>query len=273
MIYFPFTVDTLKEISRSICKLDKGQADTGTGFFLRAKFKDKHIYLLITAQHFIPSPLVEVRKEIEIIADNGNLKQKIILNNNERKILCFLDKDITAIEILDNDIIRHKVKFLKYDKNCKKDFYKNYLGMIAYTFPQPNDEGLKCYFGKILAVGMPKHYEFAHNLQTQKGSSGSPIFVFKQNLKKSSPKPRVIGVHTSCDPKSKLNIGTFINVLIEQLKNGIDNLIYEKKFIVPENTEVIAPSGTNLIINYLSTSNNSSITLTGDGCITLGGNP
>ena len=272
-MYFNIPLDTFKELSRSICKLDKGQSDTGTGFFLRAKFDGKHIYLLITAQHFIPFALVDVRKKIDIIADNGNLKQEIILNNNERKILCFLDKDITAIEILEKDMIRHKVKFLKYDKNCKYDFYKNYLGKFAFTYPQPDGKDLKFHYGRILAVGTPRNFEFHHNLETQKGSSGAPIFVIKQSLKRSSPKPRVIGVHTSCDPNSKLNIGTFINVLIEKLKHGIDNLVYEKKIIMPKNSEMVVPSGTCLTFNYLSVTGNSSITLKGNVRLNVGCNP
>ena len=272
-MFFSIPQDTFQEISKAICKIEKGSSDTGTGFFLKTKFNKKDLYLLITAQHFIPFALVDVRKTIEIIADSGNIKQQITLNNNERKILCFLDKDITAIEILDNDPIRHNVKFLKYDKNCKYDFYKNYLNAEAFIFHHPNGEKLQCNYGKIMAVGTPKKYEFAHNLDTQKGSSGSPIFCFKKSPKRPFPKPRVIGVHTSCDPKLKLNIGTFINVLIEELKGGIDNVVYEKSIIMPKDGELEVPSGTHLFVNHLSVTGNSSVTFTGNTRLTIGGQP
>lgn len=62
------------EISKSLCIIDKGNKDTATGFFLRAKYNGQHIYMLVTARHFIPFQLVEVGKEIEIITDNENIK-------------------------------------------------------------------------------------------------------------------------------------------------------------------------------------------------------
>lgn len=246
--------DSFNEISKSICLIDKGNKDTGTGFFLRAKYHGKHIYMLITAQHFIPFELVEIRKKIEITTDNGNIKQEIILNNNDRKILCFQDKDITAIEIIEKDIIRNKVKFLKYNKKIV-----NFLNIEAYIFHHPNGEKLQCNNGKILSVHTPKEYEFEHNLYTQKGSSGSPIIFFKQSKKRPYPKPRVMGVHTSCVPKTKKNIGTFINVLIEELKAGIDNLIYKQDLVMPNNSELKVPSGTHLIVGQIKVPEKSEI--------------
>ena len=250
--------DLFNEISKSICIINKKNKDTGTGFFLRAKFIEQDIFLLITARHFIPFELVEIRAKIEIITDNGNMKQEIILNNNERKILCFLDKDITAIEIIEKDIIKDKVKFLRHKKKSV-----NYLDIEAFIFHHPNGEKLQCNNGKILSVNTPKEYEFEHNLYTQKGSSGSPIIIFKKSKKRPYPKPRVIGVHTSCDPKTKKNIGTFINVLVRVLKSGIDNLYYQKSLTIPKNGELHSPSGTELIVQHLTVKEEATFKLSG----------
>ena len=222
--------DTFNEISKSMCIINIGNKNTGTGFFLSTKFRGKDLYMLITAHHFIPKDLVYVRSKIEIITDRDNIKQEIILNNSERKILCLSYSDITAIEIIEKDIIRHKVQFLKYNETSV-----NYLDIEVFIFHHPNGDKLQYNNGKILTFA-PNVYEFEHNLYTQKGSSGSPIIFFEQSKKGSNPTPIVIGVHTSCNPKTKKNIGTFIYVLIETLKMGICNIIHQKQILLPENS-------------------------------------
>ena len=133
----------------------------------------------------------------------------MILNNKGRKILCLFDKDITAIEILEKDIIRHKVRFLNYNKKSV-----NYLNIEVFIFHHPNGEKLQWNKGKILDVGVPKEYEFEHNLFTQKGSSGSSIIYFRQSKEGPNLKPRVIGIHNSYDLKT--SIGFSFNTKIGQ---------------------------------------------------------
>ena len=260
----------INEISKSFCKIKKDENNYSTGFFLRVKRDEKPIYMLVTAHHEIPYTLIEEKcLKIEIITIE-NIKQEIILNNDERKILCFFYQDITAIEILDKDIIRHKVKFLKYDKNCKYDFYKNYLNIEAFIFHHPNGEKLQYNNGKILAVGTPKKYEFEHNIYTQKGSSGSPIIYYKQSKKRQCLRPRVIGVHTSCDPNRKVNIGTFINILIEEIKKGIDNIYYQKEIPLHENRIMKIHKGTHLYAEKIYLSKNAIVVYNGGTCINIG---
>ena len=246
------------EISKSICKIKKDKNNNATGFFLRTKYNKNHIYFLVTAHHEIPYTLVEPGdSKIEIITDFENIKQEITLNNEERKIICLKYEDITAIEILDTDIIRNKVKFLKYDKDCTENKRLSYLNIEMFIFHHPNGEKLQCNKGKILEIGNPKIYEFRHNLYTQKGSSGSPILFYKKSHKRPYPKPRVIGVHTSCDSETKTNIGTFIYSLTDIIKEGKHNFEYTHKLRVFEHKEYAFPSGTQVYAKIIKVDENS----------------
>ena len=230
----------LNEIKKSICKIKRGENNVATGFFLRTKYNGSYIYMLVTAYHEIPYELIESTKtKIEIIIDFKNIKQEIILDNNERKILCLKKENITAIEILDKDIIRKEVKFLKYDKKCTKHQIQNYSNIETFIFHHANGENLQCNKGKILEVGSPLEYEFKHNMYTQKGSSGSPILYFKKSIKKPNPRLRVIGVHTSCDPITKTNIGTFIYKLTGEIKVGKNNIEYANTIKMDEDAQLV----------------------------------
>ena len=262
----------LNEIKKSICKIKKDENNVATGFFLRTKYNEKDIYLLVTAHHEIQYTLVENKKtKIEIIIDFENIKQEIILDNHERKIICLKEEDITAIEILDKDIIKNKVKFLKYDKKCTKHQIQNYSNIEAFIFHHPNGENLQCNKGKILEVGVPKVYEFRHNIYTQKGSSGSPIlYIKKKSKKRPNSRLRVIGVHTSCDPQTKTNIGTFIYILTSQIKSGKHNIEYIHKLKIPTNVEALIPTGTKMYVKSLNSDINSTLIVNGGAHLILG---
>ena len=214
--------------------------------------------------------VVEVEGKIEVIIDNGNTKQEIILDKNERKILCFKYKDITAIEIIDKDIIRNKSKFLKYDKKYNYDLNKNYLDIENFIIHHPNGQILQYNNEKILAVGTPEKYEFEHNIYTQKVSLGSPVLYFKKSKKRPYQKPRVIGVHNSYDPKTKNNIGTFINILIEELKIGIDNLYNKKEIFLTKGGILEVPPGTHINTEKIYLSKKAKVVCHGPGCVNIG---
>ena len=262
---------TFTEISKSICKIKKDEKNNATGFFLVINYNKKYIFFLVTAYHEIPFTLVENGKQtIEIITDFENIKQNITLNKKERKILCFEKEDITAIEILDTDIIKNKVKFLKYDKKCTKDRYQNYLNIEAFIFHHPNGEKLQCNKGKILEVEKPQKYEFRHNLFTQKGSSGSPILYYKNTGKKPYPRPRVIGVHTSCDPQTKTNIGTFINIFTKEIKAGRHTIEYASKLKIGEQKCMTIGSGIIMNAKDIACDYNSKLVVKGGATLILG---
>ena len=55
--------------------------------------------------------------------------------------------------------------------------------------------------------------EFYHDINTEKGSSGSPIILFN-TLK-------VIGIHKQADIEKKLNVGTFIDVIFKKIDENM----------------------------------------------------
>ena len=217
-------LNSINEISKSICKIIIGDSNS-TGFFLKIQYDLNPKYMLVTAHHVIPYPLVEDNKTIEIITDIDNKKQEIILDSIKRKIYCLKNHDITAIQILNEDNLLNKVKFLVFDKNCETIQYKKNLNIEAFIFHHPNNNELKFNRGRIIKVKYPKEFEFEHNLSTNAGSSGSPILIFE----KPNEEPKVIGVHTSAIEGENNNVGTFINVLIEAI---IDKKFYKNHLYI-----------------------------------------
>ena len=209
---------TLNEIAKSICKIYATKKHC-TGFFLKIYNDQKIIYMLITSYQLIPLQLDKMNNEIKIIQKSENINQKIALNNNERKIVYLKDKDITAIEILEKDNLINKVKFLNYDSNCKINDYGNYLDIDTFIMHYPKEEYLECNSGKIIFIKSPKEFQFHHTLDTDEGSSGSPILLF-ENL---DEEPKVIGVNTSFVFGNKYNIGTFIDTLIDTVIDSIED--------------------------------------------------
>jgi hypothetical protein len=118
---------TLNEIAKSVCKIYVSNKHC-TGFFLKIQNDQKTLYILITSYQLIPLKLDKINNEIEIIQKSENINRKIMLNNNERRIVCLEDKDVTFIEILEKDYLINNVKFLNYDLDCKTNEYGNYIG-------------------------------------------------------------------------------------------------------------------------------------------------
>ena len=202
----------LNEVAESLCKI-KRKGSNGSGFFLKIEDIDKILYFLVTASHVLSNLTNE--ESIEIDNDMINIKQSILLKNNERIIEIFKEQDLIAIEIIDKDNLKGKIRFLNYDTECKKERYIKYLNIDAFILHYPNGEDLECSSGKIIKIQEPKKFEFQHTLETDKGSSGAPILLFE----KQNEEPKVIGVHTSALVDIKNNVGTFIDVLIDKLKD------------------------------------------------------
>lgn len=215
---------TLNEVAKSLCQIKIKDKKNGTGFFLKINTSNNTLYMLVTAHHVVRYPYGDKKLEIEIITDVGNIKRKIKLDKNERKMI-FLGKkesnnnseketyDISGIEIIGKDNLKDKVKFLDYDLNCRKKNYSNYKGKDTFILHHPNGiEDLTFSSGKILEI--KEHRSFSHSLDTDQGSSGSPILLIDNE----SDNPKVIAIHTSADTSTNdTNIGLFINVLTRKL--------------------------------------------------------
>ena len=113
------------KVLTSICKIkiDKNKKKFGTGFFLSIS---DNLKFMITNFHVI-NPTIDEIIEIEIH------NEKSMTLNKKNKIIKYLKrpKDITTIEINENDDIYKDIEFLDYDPFYKKKEMK-YIIMLMY---------------------------------------------------------------------------------------------------------------------------------------------
>ena len=190
--------DTVDKVRKSIYKIKihiNNKIKFGTGFFIIYQERK----FLITCFHVINLEVKEF--EIEI----WNKKTKMIELKN--RYFNFIERliDITVIEINNNDDFIEDIEFLDYDLNYLKG-YSQYKNIEVFSLGYPNGEKLKSDSGIIKEIDGP---EFYHNINTQTGSSGSPIILFT-TLK-------VIGVHKQGIIELNLNVGTFIGEILNAI--------------------------------------------------------
>ena len=206
----PISLNVTDEIKKSICKIKIAFKSYGIGFFMIINSQN----YLITNYHVINENI----KNIEIELTN---KQIIKLNLNNRIIKYIKQpKDITIIQIHLNEI--NNIKYLNYDLNYVTG-YNQYLNMKIISLGYPKSYELAGGGGIIKEIDK---YEFYHNIPTEEGSSGSPIILPETK--------KVIGIHKQGDKEKKLNIGTFIGEIFNEIKldNNKENqiiCIYNKK--------------------------------------------
>jgi len=207
-------VKTANKLSKSICKItfinNDDQKCYGTGFFMIYK----SLKCLISVYHVINENIKNKSIEIEIFNN-----EKFNLELKSRFIKFFKQpKDISIVEIKDSDGIKD-IEYLNYDKNNKKG-YSQYKGMEVLSLGYPNGEDLSNGSGKILNIN---GFEFEHDISTEQSSSGSPIILF--NLEK------VIGIHKYGDLEKRVNVGTFIGEIFDEIKLNLSEVNSEKKNI------------------------------------------
>ena len=193
-------VSTANKVSKCVCKIiineNKG-AKAGTGFFLIYK----EAKYLITCYHIVNSEKKNYKIEIYNKKEfNLELKNRLVLLLKE-------PFDISAIEINENDEFINYIDFLDYDLNYINgcDQYKD-LEVYALGYPKGLDS--------IAESGVIKkidNFEFYHDINTEGGSSGSPIILFNIN--------KVVGIHKQADMIKQLNVGTFINIIFEKIND------------------------------------------------------
>ena len=99
--------------------------------------------------------------------------------------------------------------------------------MDVFTLQYPNGQDIytaSCNIKEII-----NKYEFKHNIDTDYGSSGSPIILFN-TLK-------VIGIHKKYDLINKTNYGSFIGEILNEnkvLNNIIKKEIIKNNYILAE---------------------------------------
>ena len=199
----------LSQMTHSLCKILNNNKGCGTGFFCLLPLSEKKPALktLITNNHVLDIEDISPDKTIKITINNCVISRRIEIGG-KRKLYTNQDYDITIIEIIDSDNLDF-IKYLEIDekvfcdlKENEKKFEKVYL--IHYP-------------GQITKVGSTSgsmeideiNKNINHTCETEKGSSGSPIFDLSTF--------KIMGIH-----KGKISIlkktGTFLKLPIEEFK-------------------------------------------------------
>ena len=188
------------------------------------KFSDS-LKLLITNYHVLKPKLENINILIEL-----NNNEKMILNLKERYIKFMEIQDITAIEIKEKDEIYKYIQFLNYDLNYYQCGYNIYKNKFVFSIEHPLGKDAACASGSIIDIY--NNFEFDHDISTDNGSSGCPIIL----LNDLNDLVMVIGIHKNSDKKLKINGGTFIGELINELNhkniNNKNELIKIKRIIL-----------------------------------------
>ena len=207
------------EASKAICKIIiKEQNSNATGFFMNFS---PSLKCLLTNYHVISQNLVDSNSLIEI-ETYSKIILKIKLNKNERYIKFFVEPiDITIIQINNSDELNKYVEFLQFDLNYIYG-YKIYKNADIFTLEYTLGNELESAAGKILDV---TNYLFSHNIDTDFGSSGSPIILLS-NLK-------VIGIHRGGDADEKINYGSFIGIILEEINKDFNQELIKNNNLLP----------------------------------------
>ena len=208
----------LHDVIGSTCKilLDDSQ---GSGFLIQLPREgDSPLFCLMTCEHVISKDLIDSKAKIKV---NYGLRfnVEITLNRDERYIQDFRYKNIdaTVVQILEKDKIKENY-FLLPNLDYKFYGYNKFINNEIYITQFPGEESkgkLSSSKGIIKSIDC---YTFSHKASTEKGSSGSPIFI-KGTI-------TVIGIHTSGNEGEHTNYGNFIGPVIESVEK---KYVYDKK--------------------------------------------
>ena len=223
-----------KKLFNSIVRIEilKSMA---TGFFMKVKIKNIYLPCLLTNSHVI-EPIHVINKEIISLffgEKSRETKKTIKLDKNQRFIKAFNTKviDATVTEILNIDGISLD-KFLNYDLNYNSERgYREYLNkqFCLAGYPKSKIAKKERHISSGQIQQIDGEYNFIHLLDTNKGSSGSPICLLENK--------NVIGIHMSGNSKMPVNKGLFIGKVIEELnKDDIEINLNHQKFLI-ENIE------------------------------------
>ena len=225
----PIPMNIAIKVMKSICKITikekNGNISYGTGFFMNISNSLKY---LVTNYHVINPTIINNKIELEIWNQE---KMKLNLADPNRNIKYFeKPKDITVIEINNEDNIYKDIEFLNYDNNYVNYGYKIYKNVDVFSIQHPCGNNAACASGTIINI---YESEFDHNISTDNGSSGCPIILLNNNINLI----QVIGIHKNADIETKLNGGTFIGEIFNELNsdnkalNNINNYIIAEIYI------------------------------------------
>ena len=189
------------------------------------------MHFLITCFHCVPSNCFENKEIINILygKKNKEIIKQIELDDNQRFIKRDEKRDILLIQILKSDNITNS-KYLYPDLNYKNGYelYKNKNFYLA-GYPSENNKDRCISSGEIKYIDI-QNFKFLHSLDTEAGSSGSPICL-KDGL-------FVIGINNARIVENNLKLGTFIGIIIDELEiKGINEIEDKQKENIEEESK------------------------------------
>ena len=170
------------------CKIfakdEKGNGITGTGFFCKIPYFNTTKIVLFTNNHILNEESIKLGNEIKIAYQN---KIKMIEITNERFCKTSILYEFTCIEILDEDDIDDFYEIEDY--NNFNDYNNEGIAISQY----PKGGPMKVKTGHLIEIN---DYIIYHSVDTNFGSSGSPIILLSRNFK-------IIGIHRKYNEKKK----------------------------------------------------------------------
>ncbi len=190
-----------KKSNAATCKIlaesENGLPLHGTGFFCKIPLLGKFLF---TNNHVLNKNSI---KEGEIIKCRYKDKLKKFEIKN-RKCLTNEVLDYTCIEILNEDEIEDFFEIEKENSNDPKEYNGEDIVLPQY----PEGGPLKINAGYLVKI---EGNHIFHKVTTLKGSSGSPILLLLRKYK-------IIGIHCAASEKLKLNKGTKIKDILDDIK-------------------------------------------------------
>ena len=197
------TIQILKQMQKSICKIYIKGGGYGTGFFCNIPNNNNNIPVLITNYHIINENYIKNNKKI-IITLNNDKKEEIIMLNEGNHIYTNEKYDTVIIEIKNlkkND----NIEFMDLDEKLFLNNTQNiYEKTSAYIIQYPNNK-LSVSYGIINNLD---EFNIFHLCSTDKGSSGSPILNSLNN--------KIIGIHKEGSINFNYNKGTLLKIPINE---------------------------------------------------------
>ena len=210
----------LSDISKSICKIKiEAISETmiGTGFLLKFYINQEIFYCLVSNEKVIKNDIIQNNNNIIYISyDNEFKNTNIKLGNKKRYMKSFTDieLDITVVEVMDEDNIS-KDYFLFPDFLINNELINNNIYTIICK-----GERINKFRGIIKEINKN---EFTYLPNTEKGSSGSPIFLENSIY--------VIGIHKEGNKDKTENYGDFIYPAINIIKKDMREKRKNGKYI------------------------------------------
>ena len=209
-------MDIIKEkMEKSICKITCPRGGFGTGFFCKLPFPNELNLLpvLITNFHVLDKKDIMLGNNLKFSLKNDELIFQIYFDN-ERKTYANEEYDITILELKQKDRL-YGYSLLEIDDKVFMDIPKNYYkNKTIYLIHYPHGHKVEFSTGIIKNI-FENNYTISHLCSTEKGSSGGPLINILTH--------KVIGLHKGGKEDKNFNLGTLLNIPIQEFNQKYNN--------------------------------------------------